>query len=137
MSYNCYLDDILEREVKCVTTYSYEPVVNHQPKMKPESTSKAVPSSCQFRHSCTFKSFHHLIESGACLFFGVVWEPASDIRSYIPSCAESVCGDRITIEVIRNNGLHYMKVKMVWAVLMAATNFEAIGSEIIGEELNG
>ena len=28
MRYNCYLDDILEREVKCVTTcqWSYEPV---------------------------------------------------------------------------------------------------------------
>ena len=39
------------------------------------------------------------------LFFGVVWEPTSDIHFYIPSSAESVSRDRITIKVIRDDGL--------------------------------
>ena len=74
--------------------------------MKLGRTSKAVPSGGQFRYSCTLKGSQHLIEGGTCLLFSMLWEPTRDIRSCIPSWSESFYRDGITIEVIRNNGLH-------------------------------
>jgi hypothetical protein len=77
--------------------------------MKRERTSETVSSSCEILYSFAFKSFHYLIESRACLFLGMVWEPIGDIE--IPSWVKSVRRDGITVEVIRDNSLNQIRIK--------------------------
>ena len=85
--------------------------------------------------SCTLESFHHLIESRTSLFRGMVREPIADVEIF--SRVESVCRDRITVKVIRDYGLNRMKIRwFVYTSSNSATNFEAVSSKVVSEELN-
>lgn len=97
-----------------------------------EHTSKTESSRRQFIYSSILKSFHYLVESGTCFFLCVVREPRGDVE--ITSWLESVCRDRITIEVIRDNGLNRMEIRWFWHN-NGSTDFETISSKVVSEEL--
>ena len=64
----------------------------------------------------------------------MVREPFGDIE--IASGVESVCRDRVTVEVIRDNDLDRMEIRW-FGRSNSATNFEAVSnSKVVSEELN-
>ena len=63
----------------------------------------------------------------------MVREPSGDIE--IASWVESVFRDRITVEVIRDNGLNRMEIRW-FGRSNSATNFEPVSSKVVSEELN-
>ena len=64
---------------------------------------------------------------------GMVRQPIGEIESL--SWAESVRRDRISVEVIKDYGLNKMEIRW-FGHSNSATNFEAVSSKVVSEELN-
>jgi hypothetical protein len=77
--------------------------------MEPERTSETVSSTCDFCYSLLLKSFHDLIERRTCMVCAMGREPGTEAEG--ASRPKSIYRDRITVEVIGNNGLNQMQIR--------------------------
>lgn len=108
-------------------------ISRYQWELEPEHTSKTISSSRKFCYPCFFESLYHLIDSRACLFLGMVWEPTGKIET--ASWSDSIYRDGITVEVIRDNGLIRWELDGL-CILIDATDFETVSGKVISKELN-